>query len=175
MSRPEDVARIGIMTISDRASAGVYEDQGGPAVRAFLTGTLVSRWEAVQCVLPDDEPRIAAALVQWADVEGCDLVITTGGTGPAPRDVTPEATASVCSRLLPGFGEAMRATSLPKVPTAILSRAVAGIRGRTLIVNVPGNPKAVGECLSAVLPAIAHCLELIGARRVALREPVAHR
>lgn len=154
-------ARIGIVTVSDRASAGIYADEGGPAIRAYLEKALTSPWEAVIRMVPDERETIAAALAQLADEEGCCLVVTTGGTGPAPRDVTPEATLDVVEKEMPGFGELMRQVSLAKVPTAILSRQTAGIRGRTLIVNLPGRPRAIGECLDAVMPAIPYCIDLI--------------
>jgi molybdopterin adenylyltransferase len=159
-------ARIGILTISDRASAGIYEDLGGPAIRAALSAYLTSPWEADYRVVPDDRAGIAAALIDLCDRSACDLVVTTGGTGPAPRDVTPEATADVCERMLPGFGELMRAVSLRVVPTAILSRQTAGTRGRSLIINLPGRPKSIRECLDAVFPAVPYCLDLIGAARI---------
>jgi molybdopterin adenylyltransferase len=159
-------ARIGILTISDRASAGIYEDLGGPAIRAALSAYLTSPWEADYRVVPDDRAGIAAALIDLCDRSACDLVVTTGGTGPAPRDVTPEATADVCERMLPGFGELMRAVSLRVVPTAILSRQTAGTRGRSLIINLPGRPKSIRECLDAVVPAVPYCLDLIGAARI---------
>jgi molybdopterin adenylyltransferase len=163
---PARAAVIGMLTISDRASAGVYEDLGGPAIRATLKAYLRSPWREVYRCIPDDLDTIVAALVELCDADGCDLVVTTGGTGPAPRDVTPEATAAVCARMMPGFGELMRATSLRYVPTAILSRQTAGIRGRSLIVNLPGRPKSIRECLDAVFPAIPYCLDLIGAARL---------
>ncbi len=155
-------ARIGIVTVSDRASAGVYEDLGGPAIRNFLTTHLTSEWEGVVRLVPDEIPAVSAALIELADVEGCSLIVTTGGTGPAPRDITPEATEAVCDKMMPGFGELMRQVSLAIVPTAILSRQTAGIRGSSLIVNLPGKPSAIGDCLSAVLPAIPYCIDLIG-------------
>jgi molybdopterin adenylyltransferase len=154
--------RIGILTISDRASAGVYEDLSGPAIRDTLSAYLTSPWEAVPVVVPDEQPLIEAALKRLCDEEGCCLVLTTGGTGPAPRDVTPEATLAVCSRVLDGFGERMRAVSLQFVPTAILSRQLAAIRGTSLVVNLPGRPKSIRECLDAVFPAIPYCLDLMG-------------
>jgi molybdopterin adenylyltransferase len=154
-------ARIGVLTVSDRASRGEYADESGPAIREFLTEILTSEWEAVPRVVPDERERIAAELVRMADEDGCCLVVTTGGTGPARRDVTPEATEEVCDKILDGFGEQMRAVSLTKVPTAILSRQIAGIRGRTLIVNLPGRPRAIRECLLAVFPAIPYCVDLI--------------
>ena len=158
MTSPTSAAKIGILTLSDRASAGVYEDLSGKAIRETLALFLASPWEAVYRVIPDDRATIEAELVRLCDDEGCCLVVTTGGTGPAPRDVTPEATRAVLDRELPGFGEAMRAVSFAKVPTAILSRATAGTRGRSLIVNLPGNPRAIGECLPPLVPAIRECL-----------------
>ena len=155
------IARIGILTVSDRASRGEYEDLGGPAIRAWFTRVLKSPWEAVPLVVPDEQPLIEAALIELCDIEGCSLVVTTGGTGPAPRDVTPEATDAVCSKMMPGFGELMRTASLKFVPTAILSRQTAGIRGKSLIVNLPGKPSAIGDCLNAVFPAIPYCIDLI--------------
>lgn len=155
-------ARIGIVTVSDRASQGVYEDRGGPAIEAELAKALATPWEPVRRLIPDEQGLVEEALRQLADAENCCLIVTTGGTGPAPRDVTPEATEAVCDKMMPGFGELMRAVSLKYVPTAILSRQTAGIRGQALIVNLPGQPKAIGECLGAVLPAIPYCIDLIG-------------
>lgn len=155
-------ARVGIVTVSDRASRGEYEDRGGPAVREYLAEVLVTPWEAETRIIPDEAELIRATLVELVDDLGCCLVITTGGTGPSPRDVTPEATAAVLDKELAGFGEAMRAVSRPHVPTAILSRQVAGVRGRGLIVNLPGSPKAVRECLDAVFAAVPDCVDLIG-------------
>ena len=154
-------ARIGFVTISDRASRGEYEDKGGPAMQAWLTRVLTSPWEAVARVIPDEQPLIEQTLIELCDVEGCSLVVTTGGTGPALRDVTPEATEAVCEKMLPGFGELMRTASLKFVPTAILSRQTAGIRGRSLILNLPGKPSAIDDCLNAVFPAIPYCIDLI--------------
>jgi molybdopterin adenylyltransferase len=154
-------ARIGILTVSDRASRGEYEDRGGPAIRQYLDEVLSSPWEPVARIVPDEPPQLETALRELSDEQHCCLVITTGGTGPALRDVTPEATAAVCQKLLPGFGELMRAVSLTKVPTAILSRQTAGIRNQTLIVNLPGQPRAIRECLDAVFPAIPYCIDLI--------------
>ncbi len=153
--------RIGIVTISDRASRGVYQDLGGPAIRACLTDILSCPWEAVARVIPDEQPLIEETLQDLCDREGCCLVVTTGGTGPARRDVTPEATEAVCDKLLDGFGELMRAVSLKVVPTAILSRQIAGIRGQSLIVNLPGKPSAIRDCLLAVFPAIPYGIDLI--------------
>src|SRR3954467_407067 len=158
---PIIAVRIGIVTVSDRASQGVYQDLGGPAIRDCLTEILPCPWEAVPRLIPDHRPTIAAPLKELCDQEHCCLVVTTGGTGPARRDVTPEATEAVCDKLLDGFGEQMRAVSLKVVPTAILSRQVAGIRGRSLIVNLPGKPSAIRDCLLAVFPAIPYCIDLI--------------
>ena len=158
----EAAARIGIVTVSDRASRGEYEDRGGPAIRDYFRETLNCPWLAVERVIPDERPTIETTLCALADDEHCSLIVTTGGTGPAPRDVTPEATLAVCEKPLPGFCELMRKVSLEKVPTAILSRQTAGIRGRCLIVNLPGQPKAIRECLDAVMPAIPYCIDLIG-------------
>ena len=154
--------RIGIVTVSDRASRGVYEDKGGPAILACLREMLSCDWEAVPRVIPDEQEQIESTLKALCDDEGCCLVVTTGGTGPAKRDVTPEATEAVCDKLMPGFGELMRLESLKVVPTAILSRQTAGIRGGTLIVNLPGKPSAIRDCLLAVMPAIPYCVDLIG-------------
>jgi molybdopterin adenylyltransferase len=153
--------RIGILTVSDRASQGVYQDLGGPAIRDCLTEILSCPWEPVARLIPDERPRIEETLKDLCDREGCCLVVTTGGTGPARRDVTPEATEVVCDKLLDGFGELMRAVSLRVVPTAILSRQIAGTRGRSLIVNLPGKPSAIRDCLLAVFPAIPYCIDLI--------------
>ena len=153
--------RIGIVTVSDRASRGEYTDLGGPAIRDCLTEMLACAWEAVSRVIPDEQPLIEATLQELCDREYCCLVVTTGGTGPAKRDVTPEATEAVCEKLLDGFGEQMRAVSLKFVPTAILSRQIAGIRGKSLIVNLPGKPSAIRDCLLAVFPAIPYCVDLI--------------
>ena len=158
-------ALIGILTVSDRVSRGEYPDEGGPAIREYLAEVLASPWTPREMVVADDAHAIASAIQKLA-ADGCCLVVTTGGTGPAPRDVTPEATRAVIEKELPGFGELMRATSLNYVPTAILSRQLAGTRGRTLIVNLPGRPKAIRENFEAVFPAIPYCLDLIGAARL---------
>ncbi|MCB9880818.1 MAG: molybdopterin adenylyltransferase [Planctomycetes bacterium] len=163
-AKPSDVgnaAKIGIVTVSDRASRGEYEDRGGPAIRDELDRILTSPWEPVVRVIPDDRATIEATLIELCDHEACCLVVTTGGTGPAVRDVTPEATEAVCERVLPGFGELMRLKSLEVVPTAILSRQIAGTRGAALIVNLPGKPSAIHDCLSAVFPAIPYCIDLM--------------
>lgn len=154
--------RIGIVTVSDRASRGEYEDRGGPAIHEYLDRVVVEDWAEVSKVIPDERSQIEETLAELCDVEGCCLVITTGGTGPAARDVTPEATTTVVDRILPGFGELMRQISLQYVPTAILSRQVAGTRGHSLIINLPGKPKAIAQCLDAVMPAVPYCLDLIG-------------
>jgi molybdopterin adenylyltransferase len=158
---PPRTAKIGILTVSDRASRGDYEDRGGPAIGAYLDGILTSPWVPIVRVIPDERLLIEQTLKDLCD-EGCSLVVTTGGTGPALRDVTPEATEAVCQKMMPGFGELMRKVSLEKVPTAILSRQTAGIRGQSLIVNLPGQPRAIAECLDAVFPAIPYCIDLLG-------------
>lgn len=167
-----DRIKIGIVTISDRASGGVYEDKSGPAIVATLTEMLACCWDPVVRLIPDDQDRIEATLKALADDEGCCLIVTTGGTGPAERDVTPEATEAVCDKMLPGFGETMRAVSLKSVPTAILSRQTAGCRGKTLIVNLPGKPAAIRECLLAVMPAIPYCIDLLGGPRLTTNDAV---
>ena len=154
-------AKIGIVTVSDRASRGEYTDRGGPAIVDYLNDVLSTPWEAVAHVISDDQRLIEQTLIELADVQHCGLIVTTGGTGPAKRDVTPEATEAIAEKLMPGFGELMRKVSLEKVATAILSRQTACIRGNSLIVNLPGQPKAIGECLDAVFPAIPYCVELI--------------
>jgi molybdopterin adenylyltransferase len=159
-------ARIGIVTVSDRASAGTYEDKGGPAIADVLGEILISPWQPVRRVVPDDVRQISETLIALADVEACSLILTTGGTGPAPRDVTPEATESVSQKMLPGFGELMRQKSLAQVPTAILSRQTAGIRGQTLILNLPGRPASIRLCMLAVFPAVPYCIDLIGGARL---------
>lgn len=156
-------AKIGILTVSDRASRGIYEDLGGPAIVEYLSEILVSPWEPVRRLTSDDQRNIETALIALVDVDACSLVLTTGGTGPAPRDITPEATEAVCTKMMPGFGELMRTESLKQVPTAILSRQTAGIRGCALIINLPGRPTSIRHCLQAVFPAIPYCLDLIGA------------
>ena len=157
---------IGVVTVSDRASAGVYEDKGGPGIEAALTAILATPWRPVRRVIPDVRATIETTLIELADVELCSLILTTGGTGPAARDLTPEATEAVCQRLMPGFGEAMRLASLKEVPTAILSRQIAGLRGRSLIINLPGKPSAIRTCLDAVFAAVPYCLDLIGGARL---------
>ncbi len=153
--------KIGIINVSDRASAGIYEDLSGKAVVNSLNEYLISPWEKVYEVLPDEQEILEKSMINMVDNKNCCLVITTGGTGPSKRDVTPEATEAVCDRLMPGFGELMRAESLKYVPTAILSRQTAGLRGTSLIINLPGKPKSIKECLDAVFPAIPYCIDLI--------------
>jgi len=156
------VLLIGLVSISDRASSGVYVDQGLPGLDAWFTAALKSPWRMAQRLIPDEQPRIERTLVELVDIVGCHPVLTTGGTGPAPRDVTPEATLAIAHKVLPGFGEQMRQVSLQYVPTAILSRQVGVIRGRALILNLPGQPKAIKETLDGVFPAVPYCLDLIG-------------
>lgn len=157
-----DQLTIGLVSISDRASAGVYEDQGVPGLTAWFTAALKSPWSVVTRLIPDEQAVIERTLVALVDTVGCQLVLTTGGTGPAPRDVTPEATLAIAHKVLPGFGEQMRQVSLRYVPTAILSRQVGVVRGRALILNLPGQPKAIKETLDGVFPAVPYCLDLIG-------------
>lgn len=153
--------KIGILTASDRASAGVYEDLSGQAIIETLNDYLTSEWQPVYRVIPDDQHVVEAALIELADEDQCCLIVTTGGTGPAPRDLVPEATEKVCDKMMPGFGELMRQVSLQYVPTAILSRQTAGIRNKSLIINLPGKPKSIRECLDAVFPAVPYCVDLI--------------
>lgn len=164
--------RIGILTVSDRASRGEYEDRGGPAILDCLREMLSCEWEPVSRVIPDEQGLIELSLKELSDTEGCCLVVTTGGTGPAKRDVTPEATEAVCDKMMPGFGELMRQVSLKSVPTAILSRQTAGIRGSSLIINLPGKPAAIRECLLAVFPAVPYCVDLIGGPFLTTNESV---
>ena len=153
--------KIGVINVSDRASQGIYEDIPGKAVVEILHEYLISEFEVVYQVIPDEQKQLEEAMINMADIEKVCLIITTGGTGPSLRDVTPEATEAICQKMLPGFGELMRTISLAYVPTAILSRQTAGIRGNTLIVNLPGKPKAIRQCLEAVFPAIPYCIDLI--------------
>ncbi len=157
----EQAIRIGIVTVSDRASRGDYQDLGGPAMCEWFEAALTSPWEAVSRLVPDEQEQIEAVLRELCDQQGCCLVVTTGGTGPALRDITPEATEAVCEKMMPGFGELMRQESLKFVPTAILSRQTAGIRGKSLIINLPGKPSAIADCLNAVFPAVPYCIDLI--------------
>lgn len=157
-----NIAKIGIVSISDRASSGIYEDKGIPALQAWLQNTLLNPCEFETRLIPDEQTLIEDTLKALADTSHCDLILTTGGTGPAPRDVTPEATLAVADKVLPGFGEAMRAVSLKYVPTAILSRQVGVVRGNSLIINLPGQPKAIAETLDGVFAAVPYCIDLIG-------------
>lgn len=166
------MVKIGVINVSDRAAAGVYDDEPGQACVALLREWLTTPFEPVYAVIPDEQVQIEKNLKTMADEEQCALIVTTGGTGPAVRDVTPEATAAVCAKMLPGFGELMRSTSLQYVPTAILSRQTAGIRGQSLIVNLPGRPKAIRENLEAVFPAIPYCIDLIDGPRLETNEAV---
>lgn len=164
--------KIGVVTASDRASAGIYDDISGVAIQETMRDYLLSDYEIVYRCIPDVQSTIEATLIELCDVQGCCLVVTTGGTGPAKRDVTPEATENVCEKMMPGFGELMRQVSLKYVPTAILSRQTAGIRGASLIVNLPGKPKSIRECLDAVFPAIPYCIDLIGGDYMQCNEEV---
>ena len=157
----DETCRFGILTASDRATAGEYEDRSGPAINQFLEEALTSPWEVSRRLVEDDQKVIEQALIDLCE-EGCSVIITTGGTGPAPRDVTPEATEAVCERMLPGFGEQMRAISLKHVPTAVLSRQTTGIRGSTLILNLPGSPRSIREILDEIFAAVPYCVDLIG-------------
>ena len=157
----DETCHFGILTASDRATAGEYEDRSGPAINQFLEEALTSPWEVSRRLVEDEQEVIEQALIDLCD-EGCSVIITTGGTGPALRDVTPEATEAVCERMLPGFGEQMRAISLKHVPTAVLSRQTAGIRGSTLILNLPGSPRSIREILDEIFAAVPYCIDLIG-------------
>ncbi|MCO5108396.1 MAG: molybdopterin adenylyltransferase [Burkholderiaceae bacterium] len=184
MTDPTHPIRIGLLSISDRASQGVYPDQGVPALQQWLASALTTAWEPVVRLIPDERAQIERTLVELVDQEGCSLVLTTGGTGPAPRDVTPDATLAVGEREMPGFGEQMRQISLNFVPTAILSRQVAVVRGRALIVNLPGQPRSIRETLEGlkdadggqkvhgIFAAIPYCLDLIGAPYLETNETV---
>ncbi|MCX7160122.1 MAG: molybdopterin adenylyltransferase [Proteobacteria bacterium] len=167
-----DTLLIGLVSISDRASSGVYEDAGIPALRDWFGAALSSPWRMETRLIPDEQALIEATLKELVDVAKCDLVLTTGGTGPAPRDVTPEATLAVADKVMPGFGEQMRAVSLKYVPTAILSRQVAVIRKGALIINLPGQPKAIKETLDGVFAAVPYCIDLIGGPYVETNEAV---
>ena len=180
----DEVFRIGLVSISDRASSGVYEDQGVPALREWFGAALASPWQMEPRLIPDEQAVIERTLVELCDVAGCNLVLTTGGTGPSPRDVTPEATMAVADRLMPGFGEQMRQISLNFVPTAILSRQLGAIRGCTLILNLPGQPKSIRETLeglrepdgtlkvAGIFAAVPYCIDLIGGPYVETNDAV---
>ena len=157
-----ELCRFGVLTASDRASSGDYEDASGPSLEKFLIEAITSDWEVVSSLVRDEQESIEAALIELIEVQGCSVVVTTGGTGPATRDVTPEATKSICDRMLPGFGEQMRAISMNYVPTAMLSRQTAGIRGSSLVINLPGSPRSIREILDFVFAAVPYCVDLIG-------------
>ena len=167
-----ETVRVGIVTVSDRASRGEYEDKGGPAIVEWLKQALATPWQPVVRLVPDEQPEIEKALRELCDTEKCCLVVTTGGTGPAPRDVTPEATLAIADKVLDGFGEQMRAVSLKYVPTAILSRQVGVVRGHSLVINLPGQPKAIKETLDGVFAAVPYCIDLIGGPYLETREDV---
>jgi molybdopterin adenylyltransferase len=159
-------ARIGVVTASDRASAGLYKDESGPAIEAYLQRVLTTPFSILRRIVPDGFESVRDTLIDLADGEGCDLILTTGGTGPSPRDLTPEATEAAAPRIFPGFGELMRQVSLRTVPTAILSRQMAAQRGACLIINLPGKPASIAVCLDAIFAAVPYCLDLIGAARI---------
>jgi molybdopterin adenylyltransferase len=163
---------IGIVTVSDRASKGEYEDRGGPAISEWFSKALTTSWHSVTRMIPDEQNLIEYTLKQLADEEGCQLIVTTGGTGPSPRDVTPEATENICHKMMPGFGEMMRAESLKFVPTAILSRQTAGIYNKSLIINLPGKPSAIDDCLNAIFQAVPYCIDLIDGPYIETNEDV---
>jgi molybdopterin adenylyltransferase len=163
---------VGLVSISDRASQGVYADAGVPGLTAWFEAALATPWRFETRLIPDEQPIIERTLVELVDAVGCDLVLTTGGTGPAPRDVTPEATLAIAHKVLPGFGEQMRQVSLRYVPTAILSRQVGVVRARALILNLPGQPKAIKETLDGIFPAVPYCLDLIGGPYVETHDEV---
>jgi molybdopterin adenylyltransferase len=165
-----DAVTIGLLTISDRASKGIYQDEGIPALKEWIDAVLLNRVSYVTQVIPDEQPLIETTLKELVDAGGCSLVLTTGGTGPAPRDVTPEATLAVADRVLDGFGEAMRMNNLKYVATAILSRQVAVIRKQSLIINLPGQPKAIKETLDGIFAAVPYCVDLIGGPYLETRE-----
>ena len=157
-----ELCHFGVLTASDRASSGEYEDLSGPAIESFLQDAVTSQWKVIRRLVPDEKEEIEKAIVDLIDNEGCSVVVTTGGTGPSPRDVTPEATEAVCDRMLPGFGEQMRAISMNYVPTAMLSRQTAGVRGSSLVINLPGSPRSIREILDSVFAAVPYCVDLIG-------------
>ncbi|MDX9814506.1 MAG: molybdopterin adenylyltransferase [Sulfurimonadaceae bacterium] len=164
--------KIGVITASDRASAGIYEDISGVAIQDTMREYIDGEFEIVYRCIADEQSIIESTMIELCDEQGCSLVVTTGGTGPALRDVTPEATEAVCQKMMPGFGELMRQVSLKYVPTAILSRQSAGIRGSSLIINLPGKPKSIRECLDAVFPAVPYCLDIIGGAYIKTNEEV---
>ena len=160
--RVSELCHFGVLTASDRASAGEYEDLSGPAIESFLQDAVTSQWKVIRRLVPDEKEEIEKAIVDLIDNEGCSVVVTTGGTGPSPRDVTPEATEAVCDRMLPGFGEQMRTISMNYVPTAMLSRQTAGVRGSSLVINLPGSPRSIREILDSIFAAVPYCVDLIG-------------
>ena len=172
MNNPANALKIGLVSISDRASSGVYEDKGLPALQDWFAAALASPWTMETRLIADEQPLIEQTLIDLVDRQGCQLVLTTGGTGPAPRDVTPEATLAVAHKVMPGFGEQMRAVSLKYVPTAILSRQIGVIRGHSLILNLPGQPKAIKETLDGIFAAVPYCIDLIGGPYIETRPEV---
>ena len=168
----DDHLLIGLVSISDRASSGVYEDKGIPALQEWFGAALATPWTMVTRLIPDEQPVIEQTLKDLVDHEKCHLVLTTGGTGPAPRDVTPEATRAVADKVMPGFGEQMRQVSLKYVPTAILSRQLGAIRKQALILNLPGQPKAIKETLDGIFAAVPYCIDLIGGPYIETHENV---
>lgn len=165
-TKKDHVLKIGVVTVSDRASRGEYEDLSGPAIEAWLQRAIVSPYEVLRRVIPDGQASVRDTLIELCDTHRCDLILTTGGTGPSPRDETPEAMQAVLEKELPGFGELMRRVSLEQTPTAILSRQTAGSRGASFILNLPGKPASIAMTLQAVFPAVPYCLDLIGAGRI---------
>lgn len=164
--------KVGVITVSDRAYRGEYEDKGGPAIKEWLSQAIVSPWESIETIVPDEQVQIEKALIQYADDEKCHLILTTGGTGPSKRDVTPEATLAVAEKVMDGFGERMRAISLKYVPTAILSRQVGVLRGDSLIINFPGQPKAIKETMDELFEAIPYCIELMDGPYIRTNEEI---
>ena len=167
-----EICRVGVLTVSDRAFQGVYEDQSGPAIEELLQKIISGPLQVLLQIVPDEMALIEAALIDMADNEGCQLILTTGGTGPAPRDVTPDATEKIADKVLDGFGERMRAISLKYVPTAILSRQIGAIRGKALIINLPGQPKAINETLVELFEAIPYCIELVSGLAIETNEQI---
>lgn len=168
----DQVIHIGILSVSDRAAEGVYEDRGCLAMREWLQNAIASSWRGVEAVVADDFAAIVSTIKKMVDEDDCRLLLTSGGTGPAPRDITPEATLAAADREIAGFGEEMRRVNLQYVPTAILSRQTAAVRGRALIINLPGQPKAIGETLDGIFAAVPYCLELIGSPGLQTRPEV---
>ncbi len=167
-----DSATFGILTVSDRASKGEYQDEGGPAILGFFEEAISSEWSHHYRVVPDEIEAISNVLIEMVDQLGCSVIVTTGGTGPAARDITPEATEMVCDRILPGFGEQMRAISLEFVPTAILSRQIGGTRGQCVIFNLPGRPKAIRETIDEIWKAVPYCVDLLNGPYIDMNDDV---